>query len=88
MSFEWPETGERVRGTYLGRDFEGVVLSVGFEQASLGRRYTIKFDAPVEVSRSALMSIPRQRVSALVNDAGASIDGKGRQDGIMTLARA
>lgn len=86
--FDWPESGERVSGTYLGRDFAGVVLNVGFEQASLGRRYTIKFDQPVEVSRSALMSIPRQRVTALVNATGVSIDAKGRADGIMVLSRA
>lgn len=88
MSFEWPETGERVEGVYLGRDFAGVVLNVGFEQASVGRRYTIKFDTPVDVSRSSLMSVVRQRVSALINEEGVSIDAKGRADKIMALRRA
>lgn len=87
MGFQWPLTGERVCGSYLGREFAGVVLNVGFEQASFGRRYTIKFDQPVDVSRSALMSIPRQRVTALVNATGVSVDAKGRADGIMVLAK-
>jgi hypothetical protein len=34
------------------------------------------------------MSIPRQRVTALVNATGVSVDAKGRADGIMVLSRA
>ena len=29
MSFEWPTTGDRVCGDYLGRAFQGVVTGVG-----------------------------------------------------------
>jgi hypothetical protein len=60
---------------------------VGFEQAALGRRYAVKFDAPINVSKSALMTIMRQSVRALIAPDGASIDDKGKPNGIMTLAR-
>ena len=59
-----------------------------FEQAALGRRYAVKFDAPINVSKSALMTIMRQSVRALIAADGASIDDKGKPNGIMTLARA
>jgi Glyoxalase superfamily protein len=85
---DWPQTGERVRGAYLGNPFEGVVTGVGFEKAPLGRSYAIRFDAPVNVSKSKLMTIMRQSVRALIAADGASIDDKGRPNGIMTLMRA
>ncbi len=85
MTFEWPNTGDRVCGDYLGRAFEGRVTGVGFEPEPLGRRYAIRFDAPVDVSRSALMTIPRQNIRAVIDPTRISIDGKGRPDGIMTL---
>jgi len=88
MTMDWPTTGDRVRGTYLGHDYAGVVTSVGFEAQALGRRYAVKFDAPVDVSKSKLMSIPRQNVRALISPEGVSLDGKGAPDGIMTLRRA
>ncbi|HEY2659035.1 MAG TPA: glyoxalase superfamily protein [Caulobacteraceae bacterium] len=88
MSFEWPTTGDRVCGDYLGRAFQGVVTGVGFEHEPLGRRYAIRFDAPVNVSRSALMDVFRQNVRAVIDPAGISIDAKGRPDGIMTLTPA
>jgi hypothetical protein len=40
------------------------------------------------VSKSALMTIMRQSVRALIATDGASIDDKGRPNGIMTLMRA
>jgi hypothetical protein len=87
QTIDWPETGERVKGDYLGHPFEGAVAAVGFEKAPLGRSYTVKFDAPVDVSKSALMTIMRQRVTALIGAGGASIDDKGRPNGVMTLAK-
>jgi hypothetical protein len=86
-TIDWPQTGERVRGAYLGHPFEGVVTGVGFEQAQLGRRYAIRFEAPSNVSKSALMTIMRQSVRALIAADGASVDDKGKPNGIMTLAR-
>jgi hypothetical protein len=88
MSIDWPGAGQRVQGEYLGNAYVGVVTRVGFESESLGRRYAVKFDAPIDVSKSSLMTIPRQQVRALINADGISIDDKGRPDGIMTLARA
>lgn len=87
-AIDWPETGERVKGAYLGHAFEGAVAAVSFDKAPLGRGYTVKFDAPVNVSKSALMTIMRQRVTALIGPDGASIDDKGRPNGVMTLERA
>jgi len=88
MTIDWPTTGDRVCGTYLGQDYQGLVTSVGFESESLGRRYAVKFDAPVDVSKSKLMSIPRQNVRALISPEGVSLGAKGVPDGIMTLARS
>jgi hypothetical protein len=88
MSFDWPSVGDKVTGLYLGHAFTGVVTAIGFEREPLGRRYAIRFDAPVDVSRSTLMSIPRRNVRALIAPDGSSIDDKGRPDGIMTLAAA
>jgi len=87
-TIDWPQTGERVRGAYLANPFEGVVTGVGFEKAPLGRSYTVRFDAPINVSKSALMTIMRQSVRALIAADGASIDDKGRPNGIMQLERA
>jgi hypothetical protein len=86
-TIDWPQTGERVRGAYLGHPFEGMVTGVGFEQAALGRRYAVRFDAPIDVSKSALMTIMRQSVRGLIAADGASVDDKGKPNGIMTLAR-
>ncbi|MDR3506582.1 MAG: glyoxalase superfamily protein [Caulobacteraceae bacterium] len=88
MTIDWPNTGDRVAGDYLGHPFEGKVTGVGFEAEPLGRRYAIRFDAPIDVSRSKLMTNPRQNVRAVIAPEGVSIDGKGRPDGIMTLRRA
>jgi hypothetical protein len=84
---DWPQTGERVKGAYLGHAFEGVVTGVSFEKAPLGRSYAIRFDAPINVSKSALMIIMRQSVRALIAADGASIDDKGRPNWIMTVER-
>ena len=58
------QVGERVRGTYLSRPFEGQVLSV--EMLGDGRHFkiTVKFDRPVNVSKFDSMVIERQRVTA------------------------
>ena len=88
MTFQWPNTGDRVSGDYLGCAFQGVVTKVGFESEALGRRYAIRFDAPINVSRLSLMAVMRQNVRALIDPTGISIDDKGRPDGIMTLRSA
>lgn len=88
MTFDWPNTGDRVVGEYLDHAFQGVVTGVDFAHEPLGRRYAVRFDAPIDVSKSKLMSIPRLNVRALIAPTGASIDAKGRPDGIMTLRAA
>ncbi|HZY68056.1 MAG TPA: glyoxalase superfamily protein [Devosia sp.] len=66
------QVGQRVRGTYLGRPFAGLVL--GMQLLADMRHYevTVKFDKPVNVSKFASMVIERQRVKATVNLHGIS----------------
>jgi hypothetical protein len=85
---DWPNTGDRVTGDYMGQPYQGKVTGVTFEAEPLGRRYAVRFDTPINVSKSAYMTIPRQNVRAVIDEGGVSIDHKGRPDGIMTLARA
>ncbi|MBN9347196.1 MAG: hypothetical protein J0I48_13510 [Devosia sp.] len=66
------QVGQRVKGSYLGRPFAGLVL--GMQLLADMRHYevTVKFDKPVNVSRFDSMVIERQRVRATVNLDGVS----------------
>lgn len=64
--------GGPVRGHYLGQAFTGRVVGVR-EHGRGHHALTIAFDAPVDVSRSALFSAPRQRITATVNAQGRSL---------------
>lgn len=75
--------GGPVRGHYLGQPFAGRVVGVR-EQGRGHHALTIAFDAPVDVSRSALFSAPRHRVTATVNAAGRSLTKT--SDGVPHLA--
>ena len=65
------QVGQRVKGTYLGRPFTGLVL--GMQLLGDMRHYevTVKFDKPVNVSRFD-WPIERQRIRATVNLDGVS----------------
>jgi hypothetical protein len=65
------QVGQRVKGTYLGRPFTGLVL--GMQLLSDMRHYevTVKFDKPVNVSRFD-WPIERLRVRATVTLDGIS----------------
>ena len=67
------QVGQRVKGTYLGRPFAGLVL--GMQILSDMRHYevTVKFDKPVNVSRFDSMVIERQRVRATLDLLGVSL---------------
>jgi hypothetical protein len=67
------QVGQRARGTYLGRPFEGLVMGVKLLSNMQHYEVTVKFDAPVNVSRSSLMVIHRQRVTATVEVHGVSL---------------
>lgn len=64
--------GGAVRGRYLGKPFTGRVIAAS-ERGRHHHALTIAFDAPVDVSRSALFEAPRKRINATVNAAGRSI---------------
>lgn len=67
------QVGQRVRGSYLGKPFIGMVL--GMQLLSDMRHYevTVKFDEPVDVSRFDSMVLPRRRVRATVDLKGVSL---------------
>lgn len=64
--------GGPVRGRYLGQPFTGRVVSAS-ERGRNHHALTITFDAPVDVSQSALMEVPRKRINATVSASGRSI---------------
>jgi hypothetical protein len=66
------QVGQRVRGLYLGRSFVGSVLGVQLLADMQHYKVVVQFDQPVDVSRSALMSIPRHRVTATIDLHGVS----------------
>lgn len=64
--------GGPVRGHYLGQPFTGRVIAAS-ERGPRHHALTIAFDAPVNVSHSALMEVQRKRINATVNSDGRSI---------------
>ena len=64
--------GGPVKGRYLGKAFTGRVIAAS-ERGPNHHALTITFDAPVDVSQSALMEVPRKRINATVNASGRSI---------------
>ncbi len=66
------QVGQRVKGSYLGMPFAGLVLGVHLLSDMRHYEVTVKFDKPVNVSRFDSMIIPRQRVRATVTLDGVS----------------
>ena len=66
------QVGERVRGTYLGQRFEGLVIGVNLLSYMQHYQVTVKFDEPVDVVTSELFSAFRQRVTSTVDVYGVS----------------
>lgn len=67
------QAGQRVEGTYLGRPFAGLVIGVRLIAEGGPFEVTVKFDEPVDVSRSALLGpMYRRRVTATVDHRGIS----------------
>ena len=67
------QVGQRVRGTYLGQPFAGIVIGLQLLADYHHYEVTVRFDHPVNVSRSELMGpILRQRVRATVDLRGVS----------------
>lgn len=67
------QVGQRVNGTYLSQPFVGLVIGVQLLADMQHYEVTVKFDHPVNVSKSELMGpIYRQRVRATVDLHGVS----------------
>ncbi|MBN9360078.1 glyoxalase superfamily protein [Devosia sp.] len=67
------QVGQRVKGTYLSQPFIGMVIGVQLLADMNHYEVTVKFDRPVNVSKSELMGpIYRQRVRATVDLRGIS----------------
>ncbi|GHA35445.1 hypothetical protein GCM10007989_34240 [Devosia pacifica] len=66
------DVGGRVRGTYLGQKFEGLVIGVQMLADMQHYQVTVKFDQPVDVVTSKLFSAFRHRVTATVDTSGVS----------------
>ncbi|UXN69832.1 glyoxalase superfamily protein [Devosia neptuniae] len=66
------QVGHRVKGTYLGQNFRGLVIGVQLLSDMQHYQVTIKFDEPVDVVTSELFSAFRQRVTATVGINGVS----------------
>lgn len=64
------QVGQRVKGTYLGKPFVGLVI--GLELTPPYFKVTVKFDQPVNVSKFASMVHHRQRVTATIDVRGIS----------------
>lgn len=68
------QVGQRAKGTYLGQPFIGIVIGVQMLADMNHYEVTVKFDHPVDVSKSALMGpIFRQRVRSTADLRGVSI---------------
>ena len=66
------QVGQRVKGTYLGNPFTGLVIGVNLLPDMHHYEVTVKFDKPVDVVTSTLFSAFRQRVTATVDIHGIS----------------
>ena len=66
------QVGWRVKGTYLGQAFNGMVIGVHLLSDMQHYKVTVNFDEPVDVVTSELFSAFRQRVTATLDINGVS----------------
>ncbi|RYG86460.1 MAG: hypothetical protein EON59_09905 [Alphaproteobacteria bacterium] len=65
------QVGQRVRGTYMGKPFSGLVI--GMQLTPPHFQVTVKFDQPVNVSKFESIVHNRQRVVTTVDVRGVSL---------------
>ncbi len=83
------QVGQRVKGSYLSRPFSGLVIGMKLLTGMQHYEVTVKFDRPVDVSKSTLMGpILRQRVRATVDGHGISFSRTSDGEPHMRIARA
>jgi len=66
------QVGMRVKGSYLGHAFRGLLIGVQVLADMQHYKVTIRFDEPVDVVRSELFSALRQRINATIDIYGVS----------------
>jgi hypothetical protein len=67
------QVGHRAKGTYLSQPFTGLVIGMNLLPDMRHYQVTVKFDQPVNVSKSALMGpVYRQRVTATIDIHGVT----------------
>lgn len=81
------QVAQRVKGTYLGRPFTGLVLGMQLLADMQHYEVTVKFDVPVNVSRFD-WPIERQRVRATLDAKGVSVARTSDGEPHMRLRRA
>lgn len=68
------QVGQRVKGTYLGTPFMGLVIGVNLLSSMQHYEVTVKADKPIDVSKSALIGpILRHRLRSTVDLNGVSL---------------
>jgi len=68
------QVGQRVKGTYLGNAFTGLVIGVNLLSSMQHYEVTVKADQPIDVSKSKLMGpIMRHRLRSTVDLQGVSV---------------
>lgn len=68
------QVGQRVKGTYLGQPFMGLVIGVNLLSSVQHYEVTVKADKPIDVSKSALIGpIWRHRLRSTVDLHGVSV---------------
>ncbi|MFC4346284.1 glyoxalase superfamily protein [Kordiimonas lipolytica] len=82
--------GDRTTGIYRGSAFEGTVLTLERTDGSSKQlcpvwRIKIHFDAPVAIGTNTQLNHTRQRVRAMINREGKSVNLKGVPDGFMQI---
>lgn len=81
----WPSVGDRVKGTYLGHPFTGIIRSAHITKNEGIRRYHFQFDNAIDVVKSEHFNNLRKRVSADLNTDLVSVNMKWEPDGILVL---
>ncbi|HWA18578.1 MAG TPA: glyoxalase superfamily protein [Devosia sp.] len=82
------QVGNRVKGTYLGRPFTGLLIGLQLLPDMRHYEVTVQFDAPVNVSKFASMVHNRSRVRATVGSDGVSLSHTSDGEPHMRLKRA
>lgn len=68
------QLGQHITGLYFGRPFAGVIKSVSDIGHGARFQLTVRFDAPVNISKFESMVIERRQINATVNRDGQTTE--------------